>query len=454
VATDPPSLQHDLAPLETRRWWSAARVAAAIWVVLVNAGLWWFYHRPAPKVLWGDENIYLRSASRLLSGDPGWWPEPLWPPLYPQFIAGLTWLGGGSLVAVQVAQGLLLAVTAVLLFDLTRRLTGSRAAGFTAAILSVGFPTLVAFSHYLWPEVFHLFLFVALLWLLIVRWPRPVWLLVAGVVLGLALLTKSLLLFFVPVMLVAAAWGTRPRQAVGRLAIVFLSTALTVAPMVSAQARRTGSYSVGGSSIFNLWVGLNDVGRESFEHDVVWPEYQRWVESAPLAADRNRILRTKTVALVKERGLVRVIRGQLSKQYFRLFDVGSYLTDQLPGGPARRLAGAGYPEAGPGWSRLVRAGSVICYLLLLVAAPLGLIVGSCRGDRWVRTLLIFLAYNLALLLFLHVKTRYRIQMLPVAFVGVGCLVAWVEAGCRPRPSAARIGTAVAVIALLLCFALG
>jgi 4-amino-4-deoxy-L-arabinose transferase-like glycosyltransferase len=453
VTTDPPPPQQDLDSFATRRWWPVAATAAAIWVVLVNFGLWWLYHRPERKILWGDENTYLRSAWRLLAGDPGWWPEPLWPPLYPQFIAGLTWLGGG-LVVVRVAQGTLLAVTAVLLFDLTRRLTGSVAAAWTAAGLTVSYPTLVAFSHYLWPEIFHLFLFVALLWLLVVRWPEPLWLILAGVVLGLALLTKSILLPFVPVMFLAAAWGDRPSRATGRLAIVVVAAALTIAPMITAQARRTGCYSIGGSSAFNLWVGLNDVGRESFTHDVVWPEYQRWMESAPQPDARNRILRAKTIELVTERGVVQVVRDQLSKQYFRLFDVSSYLTDQLPGGAADRRGRAGYQAAGPRWSRSIRAVTVGCYLLLLTAAPLGLIMGGCREKRWVRALVVFLALNLALFLFLHVKTRYRIQMLPVAFVGVGCLVAWIEAGCRPRPSTLRLAAAVLVVGLLFWFALG
>ena len=98
--------------------------------------------------------------------------------------------------------------------------------------------------------------------------------------------------------------------------------------------------------------------------------------------------------------------------------------------------------------------AVAAILLLTVAAPLGLFLGGCRRHRWVRVLLVFLAYNLALFLFLHVKTRYRIQMAPAAFVGVGCLVAWIEAGCRPRPGWWRAVAAAVVVALLLWFALG
>jgi len=40
-------------------------------------------------------------------------------------------------------------------------------------------------------------------------------------------------------------------------------------------------------------------------------------------------------------------------------------------------------------------------------------------------LLLFFAYNLIIFLWLHVKSRYRIQLLPVFFIGSGCAVDWV-----------------------------
>ena len=453
-AAPPPMNSSGGVPFEQRRWWSFAVGAAALWIAMVHATLWWIDGHPMRRVLWGDETTYLTSATRLLAGDPGWWPESLWPSLYPQFLSGLMWLGGGSLTVVVLAQSLLLVATAVRLSDLTWRLTGSRAAGAAAAVLTLGYPPLVAFCHYLWPEVLHLFLFVALLWLIAVRWRDLAWCAVAGVVLGLALLSKSLLLPFVPVLLLAAARGSRPRESVLRAGVVLGMAAVTVAPSMVSNARRTGSPMIGNSAAFNIWVGLNDAGRENFRSDVAWTEYQRWEASSDTRAGRERVLRSRIGNLVSERGWVTILREQLSRQYFRFFDIGCYLTDQLSGGAAQVLSGAGYIGIGPQFGRAVELVTVTTILLLLVAAPMGLVLVSCGNSRWVRVLIIFLAYNLALFLWLHVKTRYRIQILPVAFVGVGCLVAWVEAGCRPRPSAVRIGSSIVVIALLIWFALG
>jgi hypothetical protein len=440
-------------PFDQRRWWPWALAVSGVWVAVLHATLWWLDRHPLPRVLWGDEKTYLTAALELLAGARGWWTEPLWPPLYPQFVAGLVWLGGGSLTVVVLVQSLLLAATAVVLFDLTRRFVDSRAAGVVVASLTLGYPPLAAFSHYLWPEILHLFLFVTLLWILAARIRSPVWCAVAGVVLGLAVLSKSLLLPFVPVLLLVGVWGTSPRTAAWTIVLVSGTALVTVSPVLIGNARRTGSPSIASSAAFNLWVGLNDVGRESFRHDVVWPEFQRWTASADTNAERNRILRTRIGDLVRERGLPAVLENQISKQYFRLFDAGCYFTDQLPGGPASERAGAGYLGLDRRVGGIFAALTIATILLLYVVAPTGLLVGGCRGRKWVRTLVVFLAYNLALFFWLHVKTRYRIQMLPAAFVGVGCLVAWLEAGCRPRPSRERAVAAGLVVGLLIWLAL-
>jgi 4-amino-4-deoxy-L-arabinose transferase-like glycosyltransferase len=440
--------------LEERRWWSWFIGASAAWVALVHATMWWLDRRPVPRTLWGDETTYLASAIRLLEGDPAWWPEPLWPPLYPQFVAGWLWLGRGSTTVVTLVQSALLALTAVLLFDLVRRWTGSRAAGVAAAVAALGYPPLASFAHYLWPEIVHLFLFVVLLWILAVRSDSGRWCSLAGVVLGLALLCKSLLLPIVPIFVAAAIRG-RPWKRGLRAAVLIAVFALaTVAPTLAANSRRLGSPSIANSATFNLWVGLNDAGRESFQNDVVWPEYQRWVASAETTAARDRILRSKIREFIRDRGFAAVLIDQLSKQPFRLFDFGCYFTDQLPGGAAQRQSGAGYLGLGPRAGAILTAVTVCSILGMYLAAALGLTLGACRGRRWVRVLLIFVAYNLALFLWLHVKTRYRIQMLPAGLVGVGCLVAWFEAGRRPKPSAVRVSAVVGVIVLLMWFALG
>ena len=75
----------------------------------------------------------------------------------------------------------------------------------------------------------------------------------------------------------------------------------------------------------------------------------------------------------------------------------------------------------------LRALSYGLYALTLVGAAVGLAVVPLRDRRWLQVALAFVVFNLGLFLFLHVKSRYRIQFLPVLFVYAGCAVAWLAA---------------------------
>lgn len=397
---------------------------------LVHAGLLGLYWFPTQKVLWGDENTYWRSAKALLAGDPSWRPDPLWPDGYPRFLAGIVGVAGEHLIAVQMVQTALLVIAACVLADLVCRIAGSRIAGFVAGGLMVVFPPVVAFGHSLWSEALHLFLFVALLWMLVCRSRRLAWCVLAGVTAGLALLTKSLLGPFVPV-LMFAAFARRPAIFwMTRAGLFAIALALTIAPSVAHQYRHTGRLMIADSSAFNLWVGLNDRARRNFEIDVVSGAYLEYSTSGDTFAERDAELRRKISNYAAQNSWVTIVRGQLGRQFFRLFDKDSYLTDQLPGGAAVLRYGAGYVAAGDGVAALVRGLSYAIYGVLLAAAPLGLLLWRYRDRRWARVLVLFVLYNLAIFFWLHTKSRFRIQMLPVLFMGAGCAVALIESRAR------------------------
>lgn len=261
------------------------------------------------------------------------------------------------------------------------------------------------------------------MWALAVRGGARVWCALAGIALGLALLTKSLLLPFLPVLIVAAFWGDQRPHRVLRIGMCVGFIVLTIAPVVVAQKQRIGRAMIADSSVFNLWVGLNDKGMKSFEDEYVAEAYQDFRDAGGSFSHRNQVLRERCVELVRARGLVQVLKDQLRRQYFRFFDKDSYLTEQLPGGAAI-LQNAGYLDVNPVAAAWVRAVSYGSYAFILFTAPLGFLAWDFRDRRWVRVMLLFLAYNLLLFLFLHVKSRYRIQVLPVAFLGTSAAVAW------------------------------
>lgn len=404
-----------------------AAIVVTVAALALQGVLLWLYHQPNPRVACGDEVMYYKAAGKLVAGDPEWRPELLWPSFYPRLLAlvmEVTGRGLSALWTIQVAQILLLGGCAVLLFDLTRRLTGSRVAAWVASGWTALFPPLAAYAHFLWPEIPHLFVFLGALWLLQARWKSDGFCFLAGVALGLALLLKLLLLPFVPLMLAALILGSPRRRAIRSTVIVALALGITVAPVVHSNYRRFEAPIIADSISFNLWVGLQDNARRDHEERIAHRAYQDFQASGTSFEQRNTATWKRVFDLVAERGPVDVFRSQLGRQYFRLFDKDSNLTIQLPGG-RREAEGCGYLGRSPTLTAALSSVSYGLYALLLVTAPLGYTVARVREKKWMKMLLLFFAYNLVIFLWLHVKSRYRIQLLPVFFIGSGCAVDWV-----------------------------
>lgn len=425
-------------------WWPA--LAVVLGFALLHAALFWIEGSPSSRRLWGDEIMYRDLAARVSRGEA---PEidPLWPPLYVWFLGTAEHLGLSALHVVLAQIGMLLLAGAAL-FALVRRFTGSARAALWASALFLLDPQVQAFGHYYWPEALHLLLFLGVAWLLSCVAPRPSTLLLAGLLLGLALLTKSLLLPFVPVLLLPVLAQEDRRRGLGQAALVLLLALLVVAPTLVGNGHRHGSYVIADSSRFNLWVGLNDRSRRNLVGEIVGDEYLRYRESGRTLAERNAVLDGKLQGLLRERGLVELFLAQLRRQYFRLFDKDSFLTDQLPGG-AIAAQGYGYAGTPAALQTLLRSWSYLAYALTLAAAGLGLFGLGLRGHPGLSAALAFLAYNLLLFLGLHVKTRYRLQFLPVLELLAGAALAGAVGYSRTRLA---LGLLAALVLLGLAFA--
>lgn len=315
----------------------------------------------------------------------------------------------------QLPQILLWLVGAALLFAIARSLTQSRTVAYGAAGLYLLSPELSAFTHYLWPETLHLFFFLAALWLLVSHGERWLAGLLAGLLLGLALLTKLVLLPFLPLLLVLFVLNTPGTRAGRSLRALLLSLALaaTVLPTMLANQAQQGVFAVADSSTFNLWVGLNDAERQDFVNDIAGREFQAFQAAGPTLAARNGVYEEKIQAKIAEQGLAATLAGQFDKQYFRLLDHETFFTTQLPGGGR-----AAYQFAAPHLVTLLHGWSHLYHALLLTLAALGICLLRPRLD-WLTLLGLFVAYNVALFLFVHVKTRFLLPLLPVLLIFAG-----------------------------------
>lgn len=413
----------------------------------LQALLFWLNAWPAARRPWGDEIMYLDLAQRWARGEAARL-EPLWPPLYPHLMAAFLRLGDASLLALRLLQVGLLLLAALALRGLAERLLGSATAGRWAAALFLLDPQVAAFAQYYWPEALHLALFLGSLWLLVLHGRSWRAVALAGLLLGLALLAKSVLLPFLPLLLLPLGFELGWRPGLARAGLALGLALLVTAPVVVSNGRRHGLWAVADSSRFNLWVGLNDRSRRNLVDEIVGDEYNRWRESAPDLAGRDRLLRERTAALVAQRGLPGVLAGQLGKQYLRLFDRDSFFTDQLPGG-AIVAQGYGSVAAPARLARALRLAAWGLYAVVLVGASFGLARVARAPSPWLVALLLFLAGNLLLFLGLHVKTRYRLGFLPV----LDLLAAAALARCGPPPRAAGwlCGALLALLALGLAF---
>ena len=168
------------------------------------------------------------------------------PPLYPAFVAAVyACCGLANYQAVRALQAALALATVALVYFLGRRLYGRRV-GLWAAGLYCFYPSMLGQANLLMSET--LFTFWLVLACLVVA--RSLeresigWLGAAGVVIGLAALTRSVLWLFPPVLAlyVLVAWKTGFRRRLAAACLMVAAFAATIAPWSIRCSRLEGTF--------------------------------------------------------------------------------------------------------------------------------------------------------------------------------------------------------------------
>jgi 4-amino-4-deoxy-L-arabinose transferase-like glycosyltransferase len=208
-----------------------------------------------------DECSYLKVAGVLLDGG-GLSPVRgfLWAPGYPFFLALAGRVGEMAFTA-KVLQILLATATQVTLFLWARRCFGERIALGSVWIFAL-YPTLVAFTHFLWSETLYLFLLVAAVAVMfggIERMGRRRFLLLvaSGLFFGLAALVRPVALYFLvfwlPWLAIKDTDRSRGRQTVLAIALGCL---LAIAPWTLRNAVVYRAFAPIDATLgVNLWRG-------------------------------------------------------------------------------------------------------------------------------------------------------------------------------------------------------
>lgn len=171
-------------------------------------------------------------------------PYLIHPPGYPLFLGFLYLLFGHSFAAVKVAQSLLGALTCVVILLIGERLF-TRRVGLVAAAIAAVYPHLVYYTGILMAETLFVFLSTLCLYTLVRlrEDPSPRHMALAGVALGVASLTRPMLLFL-PALLLLWIWlefGTA-RRALLVTATLSLWMALVILPWTVRNYVVTGSF--------------------------------------------------------------------------------------------------------------------------------------------------------------------------------------------------------------------
>lgn len=437
------------APTE-RRFWSLAAVA-----LLLNLGLLYFYYTPAPKRLIGDEGYYYRHALLIAQGQRVPY-NLLWPPLYSELLGLLFSVFGPHRIVVQLVQIGLWLMSAWFFKEIVARVCSDAFVISCSAFFFLFSLELIAFSHYLWPETLHQFFWLLALWLLICRPHHCLTPVLAGAALGLALLTKSLLTLFIPVValfvLPRRDEQIRLKRRVVAAALMIGAILLVTVPVMVNNFIIRGEFVIANSSVFNLWVGLNDVEKVDYRNDIAGRERKKYMEAGSTLQARNLLYTAKIRGKIHQEGWSAVFVGQLRKQYFRLFDYQTFFTSQLAGGGRQA-----YASQSQRLITILTLYSVLTYGVVLIAGAAGVCFLRSGLWEWPQCFRLFIVYNLLLFLFLHVKTRYVIQFLPILMFFASLTVyalTMVVRGAEPWPADVAVNKSRVICGITLGVLMG
>lgn len=395
-----------------------------------------------------DECSYVRLGEALLAGS-GFVTEKgfLWPPGYPAFLAPLLAAGGPAVArTVQALLGGLLVPLVALL--VTRAAAGLDAraprllALHVACALVALDPTLVAYSHLLWPETLFLLLFTAALALLLGPSPSPAGALLGGALLGAATLLKAITPWLALPMLAAtvALPARRDRWRAAGLALVAL--ALTIAPWSLRNALVHGRLvlvdATGGT---NLRLGNSDAPPVTWDWGAFDRKRARPEGEACASGDfieRDRCQARAALAWIGAHPAAALRR--VPTKWADLVNPTSFLVRHVRAG---RYASGDFASVSRRAAALATYGSALPWMATAVLAALGLAAVS-GGVARRATLALVLS-----LLVVHALTfgmsRFRLPLVPLlaAWAGVGC------AALRLHPPIPRTGWRLLVLAAVL-----
>lgn len=377
------------------------------------------------------------------------------PPLYPAFVAGLWFITGPDhLNIVRAAQVVLSLGTVILVFLLARLLFDAEVAIWAAAAWCF-YPSFLFGGGLILTEVLFTFLLLSACVCTVLAITRPGqllgWAFLAGMAVGLAALTRSVLwplpLVLVPLVAVLAS-GSWSRRALGA-AVLAVGYLLVVGPWAARNTMLQKTFVVvdtmGGLNLRmgnfeytledRMWDGVSLKGEKSWSYAMVAenPQASYWTEGL-----REKWARKQATAYMFAHPWTTMRRAVLKfadfwgleREYIAALSLGIYDV--------------------PGWFKAVTSALVLsAYVVSMALGCIGFFTVPWRNWRLHVVVLLFLVWICGIHTLVFGHSRYHLPVMPIVVVYAAAAVA----GGRTR--AWRTGgwrtiAAIAVIALLAC----
>jgi Dolichyl-phosphate-mannose-protein mannosyltransferase len=395
---------------------SPDRALAALTVAALVARVSWLLLEPQ-CALTGDEPSWIELGRQI--GRPAVVFSPLrsdlvfYPPVYPYFVGAL-FRAFGTMEAVLRAQ----AVLGALLVPAVGRagaLAFGRRGGLVAAGVTAFYPELVWYPAHYWSET----VFLLLLWWAIERtlvadaWRAPGVAAAAGILWGLATLTRELAVYLVPL---AAVWMLRPRAGARGRREKAATRASTPAALVLAAAVTVAPWTIRNAYLFRAFIPVSTMGGLNlWQGNTTLTHLQIYdvlaTKGGPVEQDRYcRAMAGKAIGERQPSWIVEKLRSEMPE----FWKAGAEVLDHVVGreacgplGDAKRVA--------------IELLVVLPYLAVLCPFLVGLVRLRFSGAAWA-LLLLLAAYNAAHVV-AYATTRFRLPVLPVVFMVGAALVA-------------------------------
>ncbi len=437
---------------------SPATASRALGLILVaglavRLGLWLWFAPLAPHIV--DEQEYNRLAHNLLAHgefayEPGR-PTSLRPPLYPLLVAGVYAVAGvDNFQAVRLVQVLLSLATVWLVYRLGREAFSERV-GLWAATLIAFYPTLLGMNNLILTETLFTLLLTAACYAVVryYRQEKVGYLALAGLLLGLAALTRSIVWLSPPLLagyVLLTARCSLARRALGA-GVMVLAFAATVAPWSVRNTLLQGTFvtidTMGGRNflmgnyaytpLYRSWDAI------SLEEDKAW--YHEVMDRYP---QELRTTQGKIDKLALKEGLayVREHPGQTAlRDVIKFFDFWGLERELIAGLPRGYFGHVPSPAA------------LVLGVVILVSYPAALFLGifgvlfrpaADRRLHWLLLAVIAFVCALHTLVFGH--SRYHLPLVPLLLLYAAAVcVDWGSVWQQRRTGLFRLAGALCLL---------